>query len=389
MVLLLAFPENCWYFFINLRKSITIVYDYFSPAFKAGGPIQSLANLVLQLNNEYEFNVITGAFDKGEKTVLRDVFPDKWNTIEPGIKVFYWVPSLYKLKRLIKEFKTKTNQTIYINGLYSLYFNILPLFLCKGNIILAPRGMLHHGALSQKSFKKKVYLALFKMFGWHKKIAFHATDENEKKFIEDAFGPGMKIQVAPNVPKNIGELPGIEKKKGFVSLISIALVSPMKNFELVLQALKKAKGEFEYHIYGPVINQEYWYRCFNLIKEMPENVKVYYHGELAPLKVKDALSKTHIFILPSVSENFGHAIFESFSAGKPVITSNNTPWKNLIDIKAGWNVNTNQKDLSELLSSIAEMDNGQYKLFCKGAKQLANEYFINANFTKAYKILFS
>ena len=41
----------------------------------------------------------------------------------------------------------------------------------------------------------------------------------------------------------------------------------------------------------------------------------------------DTLSKHDLFVFPSLSENFGHVIFESLSAGTPVITSVHTPWK--------------------------------------------------------------
>ena len=49
----------------------------------------------------------------------------------------------------------------------------------SGTIILAPRGMLHKGALKRKYFKKYVFLRLFRFIAWHKKVIFHATNKQE------------------------------------------------------------------------------------------------------------------------------------------------------------------------------------------------------------------
>ena len=45
------------------RKKVVIVYEYFYPGFLAGGPIQSLVNMVKELHPLYDFTVITSAYD--------------------------------------------------------------------------------------------------------------------------------------------------------------------------------------------------------------------------------------------------------------------------------------------------------------------------------------
>ncbi|RTL57189.1 MAG: glycosyltransferase [Sphingobacteriales bacterium] len=369
-----------------MKSLVTIFYDYFSPAFKAGGPIQSLANLVDLLENEYIFRVVTRAYDKGEQSILPTIRPDEWNERGKDTQVFYWKGGLVKFIKLLRECSSRV---IYINGIYSLYFNILPLLFFKGRVVLAPRGMLHAGALSQKPVKKKIYLFFFKLFGWHKKVVFHATDENEKEFIQQLFGTNVKVYVAPNVPKNIGRLPVLFKDPGKLKLVSVALVGPMKNYHEVLSALKKVKGNVIYNIYGPIIHKDYWKDCLKIIGDLPENIEVHYHGELLPDKVKEVLAENHVFILPSVSENFGHALFESFSAGKPVITSNNTPWKNLQQFKAGWNAATSADALVCILDEACNLNNSDYEALCKGARKVADNYFSGVNFSEAYKQLFT
>ena len=372
------------------KPSVLLRYDYFTPAYKAGGPIQSLHNLVSYLKNDFCFSVVTSAYDKGESTVLKDIKVNEWNIKDDSTKVFYWIPSFLKSGTLIKILSNQDYDIIYINGLYSPFFSIIPLLFCKQKIVLAPRGMLHAGALTQKSGKKKLFLTFFKLLNWHNKIIFHATDEAEKNFITKKFGSLVIVKVAPNIPKQLDKLPAITKIPGVLRLVSIALVSPMKNFELVLEALKLSAGNIEYTIYGPVIDKEYWKRCLKLIQEMPTNVKVVYKGGLDPGKVQGALQNNHIFILPSVSENFGHAIFESLSAGKPVITSNNTPWIELEEKKAGWNVGISNTDgLENVIKSLIKMEEQEYEEYCNGAFELAKKYMETSQFRKDYRELFS
>ncbi len=95
-------------------------------------------------------------------------------------------------------------------------------------------------------------------------------------------------------------------------------------------------------------------------------------------------------VLPSFGENFGHAIFESFANGTPVIIGNNTPWKEIESQRAGFEVNP--EIISELAASITkfnDMSAVDYKIWQCGALAAANNYFNGNNFEKLYLTLFS
>jgi glycosyltransferase involved in cell wall biosynthesis len=371
-------------------QHLLVVYDYFSPAFKAGGPIQSLQNFTGYFKDDYKISVLTSAFDKGEKKPLDGITPNEWNKSTGPLKIYYWAPSLFSVNKLIQLFKDTETGVLYLNGLYSFYFNIIPLLFSKKKIVLAPRGMLHPGALTQKKWKKSIYFFLFKVMKWHTKVVFHATDMEEAGYIKKVFGKKVAVKIASNIPHFSGIKKNIVKEKGKAVLTSIALISPMKNIDLVLLALKSVKEEVEYHIYGPVKDRAYWKQCIKTISNLPANIIVHYHGEIKPALVSAAISNTHAFILPSKSENFGHAIFESFSCARPVITSNGTPWKNLRQHHAGWNVNTNTTaEIVSAVTELANMNQDDFNNYSSGAYQLANTFISNQNFKEAYKQLFS
>ena len=48
---------------IKERSVILIVNEYFFPAYRAGGPIQSLTNLIIALEHEIDFSVFASAYD--------------------------------------------------------------------------------------------------------------------------------------------------------------------------------------------------------------------------------------------------------------------------------------------------------------------------------------
>ncbi|HRP18881.1 MAG TPA: hypothetical protein PL128_12855, partial [Ginsengibacter sp.] len=90
--------------------------------------------------------------------------------------------------------------------------------------------MLHPGALQQKTWKKKWFIKAFNLVGFPKRVAFHATDEQEASYIRSQFGNKSAIFIAGNIPNFIGKMPSPTKSKNELKLLTIALISPMKNY---------------------------------------------------------------------------------------------------------------------------------------------------------------
>lgn len=261
-------------------------------------------------------------------------------------------------------------------GLYSWYSTMVPLLFCKSDKkIISVRGMLHPGALGQKSLKKKIFLKLFRSMGLHKKVAFHATDYHELDYIHDNLGNNTRVFVAGNYPIFFGHQPIVPKVPGKLRLVSIALISPMKNILRVLSSLKNITGEVEYNIYGAVKDEDYLALCKETAKALPQNIRVTFHGALHPDSVKEVLARHHVFILPSESENFGHSIYEALSAGRPAITSLNTPYKELPNHRAGINVlPSDENALSDSIRFFVDMNEEEYAQWSTAASAFAESF---------------
>jgi glycosyltransferase involved in cell wall biosynthesis len=381
-----------------LKKLILIFYDHFYPAYKAGGPVQSLVNLVRQLSEEYDFYIVCKPHEMNEQELLKTISINEWNNWEDKAKLMYWNYSWNQkseIKKFILEIKPAV---IYINGLFSLYFNILPLIysiqqqssLLNYKIVLSSRGMLHTGALSQKKFKKSIFLFLFRFFNWQKKVRWHATDEQEALFIKQKFGNGVEVAVAGNFPNLLQPISSTTKKRNELVLGTIALISPMKNHLQVLNALMEVKGSVQWHIYGPVKDEQYWEACKKQITFLPASIQVYYHNDMPPDQLSKAMEQFQVFIMPSKSENFGHAIAEALSAGKPVITTTTTPFNDLEKFKAGYSIELHElkSGLVNSIQQLIDMDEQAFAERCINAKKYADEKFKIYQLVEQYQRLF-
>ena len=368
-------------------KKIFITLPWFLPAFRAGGPIQSVANLVKEFNEDVEYFIFCGDTDLNGAE-LENIEVNTWVRFNEHTHVWYAGPERIS-NTLVQQVEALKPDILFIIGLFSWHYNMVPMIFCKGPIkILSTRGMLHPGALSQKKWKKKAYLQLFKLLEYHYKVSFHATDEEEANYIKRYFGEPAKVFVAGNFPKKVGLLQPLPKEPGTLKLLTIALISPMKNILWVLQALEKVVGNIQYDIYGPVKDAEYWDQCEEQASNLPENIKVIYHREIEPEKIKDALADAHVFVLPSKSENFGHAIYEALSAGRPVITSNNTPWNHLKEADAGINVfNEDTEELANAINFFAEMNLDEMERWSRGAFDYAEKAVDVEGIREQYRVI--
>jgi len=355
--------------------TVCICIDWFHPAYKAGGPLQSIANLVQQYRPEgIQYKICCSNADL-DGSINAGVPFDQWVPYNQYTEVWYGSKASLSAKLIRETIGACKPDILFVIGIYSWNFNLLPLLLVKAPLkIISVRGMLHAGALSQKSLKKKIYLAIWKLAGIHRRYFFHATDAVEKGFIEQNFGKQARVFVAGNIPRVFAFQPAGNKKAGTLRLVSIALISPMKNIALVLDALQHCKHEIEYSIYGPVKEEVYWQQCEAKIKWLPSNISVTYHGDVIPTQIENTLRTHEVFILPSKSENFGHAIAEALSAGKPVITSQHTPFNELEQAKAGKNIGVeNLEELTAAIDFFAAMDANEFAGWNKGANECANK----------------
>lgn len=361
------------------------------PGTASGGPVRSCANFIAHLSQEFNFYVITRDTDYCANAPYLSVVSNTWNKQANGAMVYYVGDTNLTVKKLTTLFKEKTFDTIYINGIYSWYFSILPLLVFKNHprVIVAPRGMLNPQAFSVKPLKKRVYLALAKTFGLYNTVHFHATNTIEKEHVLHLLGKNTSVKIAPNMPRVLQAAFTERTKSSVPSFINLARISPEKGTLKMLKAFLLIDTPVILDIYGPVYDKSYWHSCLSVIQKLPSCVRVTYKGVASSQDVPKILREYNFFMMLSEGENFGHAILEAFSASLPVIISNKTPWLGLEDKNIGWDLDNNNTDLlSKVLKQACDMSSKEYTQKSNTAYNFATQFVNDKQLLKSNKLLF-
>ena len=113
-------------------------------------------------------------------------------------------------------------------------------------------------------------------------------------------------------------------------------------------------------------------------------------GEVPNDEIEQVLIAHDIFALPTKGENFGHAIFESLAAGRPVVISDQTPWQGLSQWKSGWDISLdNPAKFTEVIRQFSSMDQEQLNEWCVGAWQFSKNYIEHSDIKKRYLEVFN
>ena len=379
------------------KKRVLVMSDWYEPGFKAGGPIQSCRNFVAAMHEEFDISVLTSDRDLDEEKPYPGIQTNLWIQRSPGIDVYYANVESLNAKTLQTLIVEKKADYIYLNSMYSYRFSILPMILAwrskiSANMVLAPRGMLQAGALQFKPLKKKFFIRMLNLMGIPQKIRFHATDEQEKKDILLHFPKARRVLEIPNFSAPLPENWQItEKQPGHLKAVYISRIIPKKNINFFLQLLNKLPGDtkLEFDIYGGVEDNAYWSRAMQIITSLPAHITVRNHGSLPHEKVQQAMESAHVFVLPSKGENFGHAIFESWSAARPCMISDKTPWHNLKNQLIGWDLSLgDERAWINALKSAAEWDQPAFDSWCRSSRNFATRHIGQFNLKRDYLALF-
>jgi glycosyltransferase involved in cell wall biosynthesis len=325
---------------------VLVLSDYYLPGYRAGGPIRTLANMVEQLGHGLSFRVVTRDRDFGASEPYPDVEPGRWQRVGQA-EVLYLAPqdlSLPALRRLLRE---APYDVLYLNSFFSPSFTSEPLLLRRLGLIprlpvvLAPRGEFSPGALRLKAARKRAFIAAARAAGLHDGVLWQASSEYEAADIRRWFSSRAAVHVAPDVPGRIGSgalPPRVPKCAGRLDAVFLSRISRKKNLDGALRMLAGVQGEVRLNIYGPLEDAAYWRECQRLIEALPPNVCVEYRGTVPHEEVASVLRQHHLFLFPTLGENFGHVILEALVAGCPVLLSDQTPWRGLEVAGVGWDL---------------------------------------------------
>ena len=386
---------------VGSRKLIiALMIDYYSPGFKAGGPITTIKNMLRHLGGEFEFRIITRCHDLGDEETYSDIDKNSWMNID-GDKIYYLGQSETSLSGIKQVLNSFTYDILYLNSVFSIPFSLYPIILSKlgiidkRRIILAPRGEFSEGALGLSPQRKKIYLALSKVFGFYRNVNWQASSEYEKADIIRLFSQA-DIAVSPDLPPEMAVFDegstgnSTPKVEGELKLLFLSRISKMKGLYEAIMALKEQSAIIDFDIYGPIEDKGYWEECQALAVNLPENVKFSYKGGVKPDEVPALMSSYHLFILPTKGENFGHVVIEALGSGCPVLISDQTQWKGLEVMRSGFDVPlTKLSKFSLVVDIFAKMPDPEWQEWSRGAQRFVSKKVNVSKMVEKNRLLFS
>lgn len=332
--------------------------EYFLPGYKGGGPIKTVSNLFERAGDEITFKLITSDRDLGDSFSYTSVTCGAWNQLGKA-SVFYAQSGITCYAQITRELCAKDYDIVYLNSFFSPRFSFFPLLVAKAlrqKIILGPRGEFSEGALSLKSFKKRVFIAVFKFLGLHRGVVVQASSNFEAKDIRRALGVGVDIRISEDIGAQEFAGPLEPRTNGSLRAVFVSRISPMKNLLSALNMLQKVQRPLNYDIYGPIEDRDYWQQCERVIEGLPSHIRVGHKGELKPDAVVKTMARYDVFFMPTNGENYSHVIAEAFCAGLPVLIANTTPWRDLQQQGIGWDLPLdNPSAFSAVLDDLATM----------------------------------
>lgn len=330
----------------NGKKDILIIMGRYLPGYKDGGPVRSIKNLVDYLGNEYNFKILTCDRDHGDHEAYPNIKVNQWNQVGKA-KVYYVAPGGFKLsviKKLSKEI-----DLIYCCGCFNDYaINTLILKRLKQikvPVVVAAMGLFSPEGFKIKYKKKQLFMNIFNASGMFKNIYWSATSEIELKYIKNKVKTYNNIFIAEDLPRIVNESKVVKSKEvGKLKIVWLSRIAPNKNLIGAIQILKKVKEDIEFTIYGSKHDTDYWEECENELNKLPNNVKWSWKGNVESENVIETFKQHHVFLFPTLGENYGHVIQEALSAGCPVILSDQTPWTNIENEGIGFVCKLSDKD---------------------------------------------
>jgi glycosyltransferase involved in cell wall biosynthesis len=318
------------------KYDVIVIIDYYLPGRLSGGPVTTIEGLTTMLGEGIKFLILTHNYDIGH--IKYDNIVEKEYYTIGDADVIYVNDIDFNPKMVEFLIKKHSIAYLYFNSFFSkvTIFSLMrnKYIKFKAKVIVAPRGEFSEGALNIRKWKKYVYIKLFLALKLYQNVTFQASNEIEKNAVVRII-PLAEVKIASDIPvmrRNIKRTSSFESTR----IVFISRIVPMKNLDYAVKILNSITQNVTFHVYGPIEDKKYWEKCQNIIKSIPKNIQVEYCGTLDHSKVGDTFKEYDAFLIPSLGENFGHVIFESLSAGCPVIVSDRTPWQDLEIANVGW-----------------------------------------------------
>jgi len=264
------------------------------------------------------------------------------------------------------------NKKIYINGVFSIVFCVLPLligFFVKKKIIISPRGQIAPETLIKKKYLKLFYFNFLYLIQKYSasKIFWLVTSIREKNFLLYFINSqNLDITIVDNLNDlSVKKLKSIKKNKKELNLFYFSNLTKKKNLLETIDIIKACRNKkIKLDIYGKIIDHSYFKK---VLSEIDNCLNINYKSYISENKEMEKIFLNyHLLIHNSLGENYGHILVEAMAHGIPFISNDTHPWVDIdIDLEGFISPLNLIYQQSEMINYLYEIDNKKYQKYRK------------------------
>lgn len=359
---------------------IRVIQSVGSLAPETGGPARSVPGLSLALA-ESGIEVILLTLNFGP-SLSPPLIPEheliKLVTIPVHVRAGLRALSIPGFTKTLRKIcKDRRDLLIHDNGIWLPQNCKISRFAINNDIplVISPRGMLEPEALKLGYWRKRIAWRMFQKVNLTRADAIHATSRVERENLL-ALGLPEPIRVIPN-GTSLPLLPNRIKQRtdGPLKILFLSRIHPIKGLTNLIGALSKFDpSSWELDIAG--------FDEVNHLREVLDSAQrvgigenIHYLGPVEDQAKWDLYQQADLFILPSLSENFGIVVAEALAAGLPVITTTGTPWEDVSRYNCGWWVDPTIEGLTGALEQALRTSTTELVEMGKRGRRLAEQKY--------------
>jgi glycosyltransferase involved in cell wall biosynthesis len=279
------------------------------------------------------------------------------------------LPSTSSVRRLVGTEAEALNafqniDVLHDNGIWLPHHHRLAVLAAKRGIprVVSTRGMLEPWCLNHKRVKKSVAWWLYQRRDLQEAGCHHTTCEAEAGNVQ-SLRLGVPVVAVPNgidVPNDWSVCNGSEGKKpvrnGQKTALFLGRLHPKKGLPMLIAAWARVRPQgWRLLIAGPD-EGGHQKQVENAAATAGLATIVSFTGPLAGPTKTSTLFDADLFILPTLSENFGIVVAEALAHGLPVLTTRTAPWSILEERGCGWWVDATLDGLETGLRRATNLD---------------------------------
>lgn len=363
------------------------VVPAFLPATAWGGPVFSTAAMCRAATEQggHGLRVLT-TDSEGPDTHARLVLDENPARFGAGCEVHYARRSfgragswglLARLGRMVAE-----ADLVHLSMTYS--FPTLPTILAcrilRKPLVWSPRGAIQATEDWADAPRKPAKRAFERLARWMlpRGAVLHVTSEAEASATARRM-PGVAIRVIPNgVPVPVHPPARRFRPRGRLRLLFLSRLHPKKGLETLIEVLAKLPGHVTLTIAGGGA-PDFEAALVSRVQALGLAARVSFLGHVGGDEKRRALEAADVFVLPTLSENFGIAIAEALASGLPVVTTRAAPWAEIERHRCGKWIEPDQHALAAALhgldacsgAELAEMGRRGHRLVAGSCSEAA------------------